>query len=154
MANRNGRYNDGTYPTNIIVDMVKSEGGGRGIFCVSESGGARVDRVEIRAAGTDPAVFIEDCYNVHLGRLGGFVDRGTSSSNHRITITGRTSGGTDGGPQFLGYSTDVTIENLTITRSPISESPCGQRNTVRNNTLINTTLNVCAGTDGGGNVSP
>jgi hypothetical protein len=39
MANRNGRINN-TYPTNIRVGQVIARGGGRGIFCVSESGGA------------------------------------------------------------------------------------------------------------------
>jgi hypothetical protein len=38
-ANQNGRLANGQYTTNIRVDRVKSRGGGRGIFCVSESGG-------------------------------------------------------------------------------------------------------------------
>ena len=46
MANRNGRIGD-SYPTNIHVGEVKARGGGRGIFCVSESGGAVIDRIDI-----------------------------------------------------------------------------------------------------------
>jgi hypothetical protein len=37
-ANQNGKLNGG-YKTNVYIDKVKSRGGGRGIFCVSESGG-------------------------------------------------------------------------------------------------------------------
>jgi hypothetical protein len=50
MANRNGRVGDG-YPTNLRVGTVVARGGGRGVFCVSESGGAVVDRVDIAARG-------------------------------------------------------------------------------------------------------
>ena len=39
MANRNGRIGS-SYPTNIRVGTVRARGGGRGVFCVSESGGA------------------------------------------------------------------------------------------------------------------
>lgn len=151
MANRNGRYDDGSYPTNITVEELRAERGGRGFFCVSESGGVEVKRLQITAAGTDPAVFIEDCYNVHLASDQGSVTRGASSSTHRIRITARTSGGPGGGPQFLGYSDGVLIENLTINNSPVSEDPCGGDNTVRNNTRISSSLSLCPGTDGGGN---
>lgn len=151
MANRNGRYDNGSYPINIRVGEVKARGGGRGIFCVSESGGAEIKRVDILGVGTDPAIFIEDCYNVRLATEGGTVNRGSAGHSHRIHITARTSGGANGGPQFLGYSDQITIENLTVTNSPISESPCGGNNTVRNNTRINSTLSVCPGTDKGGN---
>ena len=44
MANRNGRVGT-SYPTNIRVGTVIARGGGRGVFCVSESGGAVIDRV-------------------------------------------------------------------------------------------------------------
>lgn len=88
---------------------------------------------------------------MHLASDQGSVSRGASSSTHRIRITARTSGGPGGGPQFLGYSDGVLIENLTINNSPVSESPCGGNNTVRNNTRISSSLSLCPGTDGGGN---
>src|SRR5690606_2744618 len=46
MANRNGRVGS-SYPDNIHVGEVIARGGGRGIFCVSESGGVTIDRIDI-----------------------------------------------------------------------------------------------------------
>ena len=62
MANRNGRVGS-SYPTNIRVGTVKARGGGRGVFCVSESGGAAIDRVDIANTGNN-AILVENCYNV------------------------------------------------------------------------------------------
>ncbi|MGN9768562.1 hypothetical protein ACTMS2_25770 [Micromonospora sp. SD12] len=39
------------YPTNVRVGTVRARGGGRGIFCVSESGGAAIDRADIADTG-------------------------------------------------------------------------------------------------------
>lgn len=64
MANRNGRVGSG-YPTNIRVGEVIARGGGRGVFCVSESGGAVIDKVTLSNTGNN-AVLIENCYNVNL----------------------------------------------------------------------------------------
>src|SRR5690606_38075067 len=60
MANRNGRVGD-SYPTNIRVGQVIARGGGRGIFCVSESGGAVIDRLDIAQTGSN-SILIENCY--------------------------------------------------------------------------------------------
>ena len=46
-ANQNGRYADGSYPANVNIDKVVSRGGGRGIFCVSESGGAIIKDIDL-----------------------------------------------------------------------------------------------------------
>lgn len=153
MANRNGRVDD-AYPTNIHVGEVRAQGGGRGIFCVSESGGAVIDRVEITEAGTDPAIFIEDCYNVTIAAEGGSVTRGAATHPHRIRITARPPEGSGDLAGFLGYSDGITIQNLAVTGSPISESPCGALqgdNAVRDNTLVDSPLDLCPGTDQGGN---
>ena len=64
MANRNGRVGS-SYPTNIRVGTVIARGGGRGIFCVSESGGAVIDRVDIANTGNN-SILIENCYNVTI----------------------------------------------------------------------------------------
>ncbi|MER5832716.1 right-handed parallel beta-helix repeat-containing protein [Streptomyces sp. NPDC002130] len=52
MANRNGRIGSG-YPTNIRVGEVVARGGGRGVFCVSESGGAVIDKVTLAHTGNN-----------------------------------------------------------------------------------------------------
>ncbi|MFC7330430.1 right-handed parallel beta-helix repeat-containing protein [Marinactinospora rubrisoli] len=127
MANRNGRIGD-SYPTNIRVGEVIARGGGRGIFCVSESGGAVIDRVDIADTGNN-AILIENCYNVNIAPQGGTV---TGSD---IRIAARS--------EFPNTS-DITLQNLTVRDSAINENPCGERITLRNNNLINSELNVCS----------
>lgn len=46
-ANQNGMLSNGDYTTNVVVDKVISRGGGRGIFCVSESGGAEIGTIDL-----------------------------------------------------------------------------------------------------------
>lgn len=46
-ANQNGMLSDGSYDTNVVIDKVVSRGGGRGVFCVSESGGAEIGTVDL-----------------------------------------------------------------------------------------------------------
>jgi hypothetical protein len=140
--------------TNIRVGEVRARGGGRGIFCVSESGGAVIERVDIAEVGTRPAIFIEDCYNVTIASQGGSVTRGSASHSHEIAITARPAQGSGDLQGFLGYSDRITIESLTLTDVPINEGPCGAlrgSNVVRNNQRTNSPLNVCSGTDQGGN---
>jgi hypothetical protein len=72
-ANRNGRLANGGYNTNIRIDRVISRGGGRGIFCVSESGGAVIGNVDLANNGNN-AILIENCYNVAIN--GGIVQGG------------------------------------------------------------------------------
>lgn len=136
MANRNGRIN-GSYPTNIRVGQVIAQGGSRGIFCVSESGGAVIERVDIANTGNN-AILVENCYNVNIASVGGTV-----SNSPEIRIASRSE---------FPVSSGVVFQNLTVTNTNIRESPCGTNNSVRNNTLIGASLNVCSGTDGGGNV--
>src|SRR6185437_6795135 len=69
MANRNGRVGS-AYPNNIRVGTVKARGGGRGIFCVSESGGATIDRVDIANTGNN-SVLVENCYGVTIAGVSG-----------------------------------------------------------------------------------
>jgi hypothetical protein len=127
MANRNGRVGS-SYPTNIRVGEVVARGGGRGVFCVSESGGAVIDRVSISNTGNN-AVLIENCYNVTLA-----AQSGTVSGGGEIRLAART--------EFPNNS-DIWIQNLTVTNSAIRESPCGTNTTFRNNTLVNSTQSVC-----------
>ncbi|ASO20335.1 hypothetical protein FHR81_004444 [Actinoalloteichus hoggarensis] len=128
MANRNGFVNGG-YPTNIRVGEVVARGGGRGIFCVSESGGAVIDRVDIADTGNN-AILIENCHNVTIAAQSGSV-RGPGD----IRLAART--------QFAPNS-DITIQNLTVTNSAVTENPCNGRNIVfRNITRVNSGYNVC-----------
>ncbi|WP_103529415.1 right-handed parallel beta-helix repeat-containing protein [Streptomyces sp. SM12] len=127
MANRNGRVGS-SYPTNIRVGEVIARGGGRGVFCVSESGGVVIDRVTISGTGNN-AILIENCYNVDIAASGGTV-----SGPGDIRIAART--------EFPG-TRDVTLQNLTITNSALRESPCGTNITYRNLTLNNSSRSTC-----------
>jgi hypothetical protein len=127
VANRNGRINN-AYPTNIHVGQVISRGGGRGIFCVSESGGLVIDRIDIQNAGNN-AILLENCSTVNIAAVSGSVTGGGE-----IRIAARTE---------FANSSDITIQNLTVTNNRITENPCADNSTFRNNTLVSSTTNVC-----------
>ncbi|QKV68181.1 right-handed parallel beta-helix repeat-containing protein [Streptomyces harbinensis] len=128
MANRNGRVGD-SYPTNIRVGEVIARGGGRGIFCVSESGGVVIDRVNIADTGNN-AILIENCYNVNLAAVSGTVSGGGG-----IRIAARTE---------FANTRDVTLQNLTITNNSLTENPCGVNIQYRNLTLNNSSRSTCS----------
>ncbi|MBT8224182.1 MAG: RICIN domain-containing protein [Dactylosporangium sp.] len=126
MANRNGRVND-AYPTNIRVGTVIARGGGRGVFCVSESGGAVIDRVDI--SGTESnSILLENCYNVTIAGISGSVN------GSDVRIASRTE---------FAVSSDITLQNLTLTNSVITENPCAVNTVIQNITLVNSTINRC-----------
>ncbi|TDB74045.1 hypothetical protein [Micromonospora sp. KC723] len=127
MANRNGRVGS-SYPTNIRVGTVRARGGGRGIFCVSESGGATVDRVDIANTGNN-AVLIENCYGVTIATGGG-----TISGGGEVRLAERTS--------FPG-NRDIALRNFTLVNNRIVENPCADNLTISNITLNNSTIRRC-----------
>ncbi|MEX3100772.1 MULTISPECIES: hypothetical protein [unclassified Streptomyces] len=127
MANRNGRIGS-SYPTNIRVGEVVARGGGRGVFCVSESGGAVIDRISLTNTGNN-AVLIENCYNVNLA-----AQSGTVSGGGEIRLAARSE---------FPNNADILVQNLTVTNSRITENPCGTNTTFRNNRLVNSTQNIC-----------
>ncbi|MGX1132561.1 hypothetical protein RKD49_004751 [Streptomyces glaucescens] len=127
MANRNGRVGS-SYPTNIRVGEVVARGGGRGVFCVSESGGAVIDRVTLSDTGNN-AVLIENCYNVTLA-----AQSGTITGGGEVRLAARSE---------FPNNKDITIQNLTVTNSSIRENPCGENTNFRNITLVNSTQSVC-----------
>ncbi|WP_422774037.1 RICIN domain-containing protein [Plantactinospora sp. WMMC1484] len=128
MANRNGRVGS-SYPTNIRVGNVIARGGGRGIFCVSESGGAVIDRVTISNTGNN-SILIENCYNVTIAGQSGTVTGGGE-----VRIAARSE---------FPISSNITLQNLTVTNTNITQSPCGgANNVIRNVTRNNSTLNWC-----------
>jgi hypothetical protein len=137
MANRNGRVGDG-YPTNIRVGSVIARGGGRGVFCVSESGGAVIDNVTLSNTGNN-AVLLENCHNVTIAGTSGSVTGGGE-----IRIASRTE---------FPVSSQITLQNLTVTNNRITESPCGTGTVVRGNRLVNSPLNICSGSNTGGNTT-
>ncbi|WP_206068542.1 hypothetical protein [Nonomuraea composti] len=128
MANRNGRIGS-SYPNNIRVGTVKARGGGRGVFCVSESGGATIDRVDIANTGNN-SVLVENCYNVVIAGVSG-----TISGGGEVRIAARTE---------FPPSSGIRFQNLTVSNTGIRWSPCtGSNNTISNVTRVNSTLTWC-----------
>ncbi|MEU1241272.1 RICIN domain-containing protein [Micromonospora parva] len=128
MANRNGRVGS-SYPTNIRVGTVIASGGGRGIFCVSESGGAVIDRVTISNTGNN-SILVENCYNVVIAGVSGTVTGGGE-----VRIASRSE---------YPISSGIRFQNLTVTNTNITQNPCGgANNTISNVTRINSTLTWC-----------
>ncbi|WP_418276493.1 RICIN domain-containing protein [Isoptericola jiangsuensis] len=125
MANRNGAV-DGSYPTNVHVGEVVARGGGRGVFCVSESGGAVIDRVDIADTGSN-AVLIENCYNVTIGG-------GTISGPGDVRIAARSE---------FANTRDVTLSNVTLRSTTFRESPCGTNTRLSNITWTDSSDQSC-----------
>lgn len=110
-ANRNGRLADGSYPTNVVVDKVISRGGGRGVFCVSESGGLEIKSVDLANNGNN-SVLLENCYGVK-------IDGGTVNGGGEVRISART--------EFANTrDTDVTLQ---VDNTTVLESPCADNST-------------------------
>ncbi|KAK4622208.1 hypothetical protein CLAFUW4_06779 [Fulvia fulva] len=110
-ANRNGRLASGSYDTNVRVDSVKSRGGGRGVFCVSESGGATISNVDLADNGNN-AILIENCYNVDVS--------GTVDGGGEVRLAART--------EFEG-NRDITLD-LEVNNNSVRESPCGENSQI------------------------
>nr|WP_197093935.1 RICIN domain-containing protein [Nonomuraea sp. SBT364] len=126
MANRNGRIGD-AYPVNVRVGNVIARGGGRGVFCVSESGGAVIDRVDIAQTGSN-SILVENCYNVTIAGQSGSVN------GSDVRIASRAE---------FPVSRDITLQNLTLTNSVITENPCGTNIVIRNINLVNSRIDRC-----------
>jgi hypothetical protein len=122
-ANRNGRYADGTYPANINIDRVVSRGGGRGIFCVSESGGAVIKDIDLQDNGNN-AILIENCYNVAI--LGGTITGGGE-----VRMSARTE---------FENTRDILLA-IEVNDNTVRESPCGENMTF--DITGNAALNIC-----------
>ncbi|WP_437285926.1 hypothetical protein [Sorangium sp. So ce406] len=127
LANRAGRIGS-SYPTNIRVGEVIARGGGRGIFCVSESGGVTIDRIDLADTGSN-AILLENCHNVNIAAESGKVTGGGD-----IRLAARAE---------FENSSDITIQNLTVTNTAVNENPCATNSTFRNLTLVNSRENTC-----------
>jgi hypothetical protein len=109
-ANEAGKLN-GNYPTNIFVDKVKARGGGRGIFCVSASGGAEIGTIDV--ANTDNnAILFENCYNMN-------IKGGTVNGGGEVRLAARDE---------FANSRDIAIK-LKVDGTTVRESPCAANKT-------------------------
>ncbi|KAL8341185.1 hypothetical protein RB601_005755 [Gaeumannomyces tritici] len=107
-ANNNGQNPNGNYNTNVYVDRVVSRGGGRGIFCVSQSGGAVITSVDLANNGNN-AVLIENCYNLS-------IRGGTVNGGGEVRLSARSE---------FPNNRDIWV-TLTVNGASVRESPCGQ----------------------------
>lgn len=108
MANANGQLEDGSYEANVFVQKVVSRGGGRGVFCVSESGGAVIEEVDLADNGNN-AILIENCYNVAINS--GIVEGGGE-----VRISARDE---------FENTRDISL-TLTVNNNSVRESPCSE----------------------------
>jgi hypothetical protein len=104
-ANEAGKLNGG-YNTNIYVDRVKSRGGGRGIFCVSQSGAVEIGSIDLANNGNN-AILIENCYNFN-------IKGGTVNGGGEVRLSARTE---------FANSKDIAI-SARIDGTTVRESPC------------------------------
>ncbi|KAI0376795.1 pectin lyase-like protein [Hypomontagnella monticulosa] len=107
MANNNGQNANGNYNTNVYIDKVVSRGGGRGVFCVSQSGGVVIESVDLSSNGNN-AILIENCYNVS-------IRGGTVNGGGEVRLAARDE---------FPNNKDIWI-NLTVNNNSVRESPCG-----------------------------
>ncbi|KAJ3042999.1 hypothetical protein HK097_001848 [Rhizophlyctis rosea] len=129
-ANRNGRLSSGSYDHNIFIDRVISRGGGRGLFCVSESGGAVINNLDLASNGNN-AVLIENCYNIQ-------IKGGTVKGGGEVRLSARTEFANNRDHQITLRVDDTTVR----------ESPCGTN--IRWNISGNARTTLCSANGGGG----
>lgn len=122
-ANTNGRQPDGGYETSVHVENVVSRGGGRGIFCVSQSGGAVIDSIDLADNGNN-AILIENCYNLQ-------ISGGTVQGGGEVRISARDE---------FPVTSDISI-SLEVNDNTVTENPCGENITW--DISGNAALNVC-----------
>lgn len=106
-ANENGKLANGQYTHNIFIDKVVSRGGGRGLFCVSQSGGAVINNFDTANNGGN-AVLLENCYNI-------LIKSGKVQGGGEVRLAARTE---------FANNRDLTIA-LEVSGTTVRESPCG-----------------------------
>ncbi|KAH7086232.1 parallel beta-helix repeat protein [Paraphoma chrysanthemicola] len=104
-ANQNG-LRSGSYNTNIFIDRVRSRGGGRGFFCVSRSGAAVINNLDLANNGNN-AILIENCYNIR-------INGGTINGGGEVRVSARTE---------FPNTRDLDI-TLRVDGTTVRESPC------------------------------
>lgn len=103
MANANG--------PNITVNHVKSRGGGRGVFCVSNSRGARINSVDLANNGNN-SILIENCSDITIAG-------GTVNGGGEVRLAARTEF-----PNNRNIHITLRVDNTSV-----RESPCGENTT-------------------------
>ncbi len=131
VANEAGKIDDAWPAGNIHVGTVRARRGGRGIFCVSDSGGTTIDHVDLADTGGD-SMLLENCHNMRLAAVSGTVNDGGG-----IWITYRDAEHTP--------STNVTLQNIEANGISIGESKCGT-NILICNMSGDASINGCSGT--------
>jgi hypothetical protein len=114
MANNNGVLGGGYGTVNIVAKSVIARGGGRGIFSVSGSGAARIDKVDLEDTDNN-SILLENAHNVTIG---------SASAQSRIANSGQL--------RIAGTSSDIKIQNIAVSDTTISESPCAANSTWTN----------------------
>lgn len=127
-ANQNGQV-DGAYPTNIRVGEIQAHSGGRGIFCVSESGGLEVERLYISQTDND-AMLLENCHNLTLASQSGVIE-----GPGEIFIAAR---------EEFDNNTDITLQNLQLRDSGVTEVICAENTVLENLRFIRSEADTCA----------
>ncbi|KKY36245.1 putative ricin b lectin [Diaporthe ampelina] len=122
-ANQNGMLADGSYETNVVIDKVVSRGGGRGIFCVSESGGAEIGTVDL-SDNENNAILIENCYNVA-------IKGGTVQGGGEVRLSARDE---------FALTRDISL-TLEVNDNSVRESPCSENPTF--SITGDATLDIC-----------
>lgn len=108
-ANENGKLNNVYTTTNVFVDKVYSRGGGRGIFCVSQSGAAEIKSIDLANNGNN-AILIENCYNLA-------IRDGVVNGGGEVRVSARSEF-----PNTSGIYVKAQVNNNSVRESPCAEN--------------------------------
>ncbi|KAF4552482.1 Hypothetical protein D9617_10g074640 [Elsinoe fawcettii] len=98
-----------SYATNIVVDKVISRGGGRGIFCVSQSGGIDILNADLAQNGGN-SILIENCYGLR-------IRGGTVNGGGEVRIAARTEF-----PNTRDTNIALRVDGTTVRESPCADN--------------------------------
>src|SRR5690606_25498856 len=98
-------------------------------FCVSESGGAAIDFVDLEDTGNN-SVLIENCYNVTLGHP---TTQSRIANSGELRLAARDE---------FANNRDITIQNIAVSGTSVRESPCGE-NTTWSGVVTSGAYDVC-----------
>jgi hypothetical protein len=129
IANEAGKIGNDWPAGNIHVGEVRASRGGRGVFCVSDSGGLTIDRLTLENNGNN-SILLENCHNVRIA-----TEAGTVSGGGEVRISQRSDEHTP--------TSNISLGNLTITGTALSENPCASNTVVCN---VQGMVNVCGDT--------
>ncbi|TQN73390.1 hypothetical protein CSHISOI_02090 [Colletotrichum shisoi] len=123
-ANNNGQLANGAYTTNVFITKVVSRGGGRGVFCVSQSGGAEIGTIDLSNNGNN-AILIENCYGIT-------IKGGTVKGGGEVRLSARSE---------FPVTRDISI-TARVDDTTVRASPCGTN--ISWNLSGNAARNICS----------